>query len=70
MGMVQMVMVLRIVVFEKMSYEDWTTPLRPKVQGTWDLHRYFGHEQPLDFMIFCSSTAGVLGNPQPGSVRR
>jgi zearalenone synthase (highly reducing iterative type I polyketide synthase) len=62
-GVVQMVMVLRDVVFEKMQYEQWTTGLRPKVQGTWNLHQYFNHERPLDFMIFCSSIAGVFGNP-------
>ena len=62
-GVMQMAMVLRDVVFEKMTYEEWMIPLRPKVQGTWNLHKYFGHERPLDFMIFCSSTAGVCGNP-------
>ena len=62
-GVIQMAMVLRDVVFEKMKYEEWTIGLRPKVQGTWNLHRYFGHERPLDFMIFCSSIAGVFGNP-------
>lgn len=62
-GVIQMAMVLRDVVFEKMKYEEWTTGLRPKVQGTWNLHQYFDHERPLDFMIFCSSIAGVFGNP-------
>jgi NADPH:quinone reductase-like Zn-dependent oxidoreductase/NAD(P)-dependent dehydrogenase (short-subunit alcohol dehydrogenase family) len=62
-GVIQMAMVLRDVVVEKMSYEEWTIPLRPKVQGTWNLHQYFGHERPLDFMIFCSSISGVCGNP-------
>jgi zearalenone synthase (highly reducing iterative type I polyketide synthase) len=46
-----------------MSYEEWTTPLRPKVQGTWNLHEYFGHDRPLDFMIFCSSFSGLCGSP-------
>lgn len=32
-GVIQMAMVLRDVVFENMSYEDWTVPLRPKSKG-------------------------------------
>ncbi|EFQ36694.1 KR domain-containing protein [Colletotrichum graminicola] len=62
-GVIQMAMVLRDVVFEKMKYEEWITGLRPKVRGTWNIHRYFDHNHPLDFMIFCSSIAGVFGNP-------
>ncbi|KAK2009421.1 KR domain-containing protein, partial [Colletotrichum eremochloae] len=62
-GVIQMAMVLRDVVFEKMEYKDWITGLRPKVQGTWNIHHYFGSNRPLDFMIFCSSIAGVFGNP-------
>ncbi|KAI3539427.1 hypothetical protein CSPX01_08873 [Colletotrichum filicis] len=40
-GVVQMAMALRDIVFEKMSYDWWKTGLRPKVQGTWNLHEYF-----------------------------
>lgn len=62
-GVIQMAMVLRDVVIENMSYEEWEIPLRPKVQGTWNLHQHFSHERPLDFMIFCSSISGICGNP-------
>ncbi|KAK0384632.1 hypothetical protein NLU13_8718 [Sarocladium strictum] len=62
-GVVQMAMVLRDAVFEKMSYEEWTASLRPKVQGSWNLHKYFDQRRPLDFMIFCSSISGLFGNP-------
>lgn len=62
-GVIHMAMVLVDIVFEKMSYKQWLAPIRPKVDGTWNLHKYFGPERPLDFMIFCSSTAGVCGNP-------
>lgn len=61
-GVIQMAMVLRDVVFEKMTYEEWTVPLQSKVQGTWNIHKYFDRERPLDFMIFCSSQSGVCGN--------
>ena len=61
-GVIQMAMVLRDVVFEKMTYEDWRLPLQSKVQGTWNLHKYFDHNRPLDFMVFCSSQSGICGN--------
>lgn len=54
---------LRDVVFEKMTYEEWTIPLQSKVQGTWNIHEHFGHERLLDFMIFCSPQSGVCDNP-------
>ncbi|KAF2143954.1 uncharacterized protein K452DRAFT_316749 [Aplosporella prunicola CBS 121167] len=62
-GVIQMAMVLRDIVFEKMSYKEWKLPVGPKVQGTWNLHKYFGHERPLDFMVICSSTSGIFGYP-------
>lgn len=61
-GVVQMAMVLRDGVLENMSHADWSVPLRPKVQGTWNLHSYFNAERPLDFFIACSSVSGVCGN--------
>ena len=57
-----MAMVLRDVVFENMTYEEWTLPLQSKVQDTCNIHKYFDRERPLDFMIFCSSQSGVCGN--------
>lgn len=62
-GVIQMAMVLRDIVFEKMSYDEWTIPLQPKVQGTWNIHKYFCHDRPLDFMIICSSSSGIYGYP-------
>ncbi|KAF2679048.1 phenolpthiocerol synthesis polyketide synthase ppsB [Lentithecium fluviatile CBS 122367] len=61
-GVIQMAMVLRDALFENMSYEEWTLPLRPKVQGTWNLHRFFDHTRPLHFFIICSSVSGIFGN--------
>ncbi|TLD11793.1 hypothetical protein PspLS_11646 [Pyricularia sp. CBS 133598] len=62
-GVVQMAMALRDIVFEKMSYDWWRTGLRPKVQGTWNLHEYFDKTRPLDFFIICSSISGLYGYP-------
>jgi hypothetical protein len=44
-----------------MTYEDWLTTTRPKIQGSWNLHEFF--PKGLDFFILRSSTAGVIGNP-------
>ncbi|KAM3425700.1 hypothetical protein BST61_g7637 [Cercospora zeina] len=62
-GVVQMAMVLRDVVFEKMSFAEWSAPVRPKVHGTRHVHDYFDAQRPLDFMILCSSSSGVYGYP-------
>lgn len=64
-GVVQLAMVLRDVVFEKMTYAQWTEPLQPKVQGSRNLHEYFdgSWDGELDFFILCSSVSGVIGNP-------
>lgn len=64
-GVVQLAMVLRDVVYEKMAYAQWTDPLRPKVQGSRNLHEYFDAERAgeLDFFVLCSSVSGVIGNP-------
>nr|QEO60268.1 polyketide synthase [Alternaria oxytropis] len=58
-GVIQMAMVLRDVIFEKMSYDAWTQPLKPKVRGTWNLHKYFDHSRPLDFFVICSSNSDI-----------
>lgn len=62
-GVVHMAIVLGDALVENMSYVDWKLPLRPKVQGTWNLHEYFNHERQLDFMVFCSSFSGLCGSP-------
>lgn len=62
-GVVQMAMALRDIVFEKMPYDWWRTGLSPKVQGTWNLHEYFGPGRKLDFFIICSSISGTYGYP-------
>ncbi|KAI2478999.1 Polyketide synthase module protein [Pyrenophora tritici-repentis] len=61
-GVLQMAMLLRDSLFEKMSYEDWTGPTRPKIQGTLNLHHYFSDTRPLDFFLICSSISGIFGN--------
>lgn len=45
-----------------MSYEDWTTSTRPKVNGARNLHEALGDTE-LDFFVMTSSTSGTLGTP-------
>ncbi|KAE8381596.1 polyketide synthase [Aspergillus bertholletiae] len=63
-GVVNMSMVLRDRLLEKMSLEEWTTCLAPKVQGTWNLHNTLSKiGWPLEFFIVFSSLASLGGNP-------
>jgi NADPH:quinone reductase-like Zn-dependent oxidoreductase len=59
-GVIQCAMVLRDALFENMNHRQWTESIRPKVQGTWNLHEHLPKE--LDFFIILSSFAGVFGN--------
>ena len=59
-GVFQCAMVLQDSLFERMTHEQWTTSLRPKVQGTWNLHNSIPHN--LDFFITLSSFAALFGN--------
>jgi NAD(P)-dependent dehydrogenase (short-subunit alcohol dehydrogenase family) len=59
-GVITGAMVLSDSFFSNMSFEDWTTTFRPKVQGTWNLHELLSHD--LDFFIMLSSLAGIFGS--------
>ncbi|KAL6718615.1 hypothetical protein ACLMJK_002849 [Lecanora helva] len=59
-GVIQGAMVLHDVSFATMSHSQWTESLRPKVQGTWNLHQQLPSN--IDFFITLSSFAGVFGN--------
>ncbi|KAI0897641.1 ketoacyl-synt-domain-containing protein [Annulohypoxylon nitens] len=59
-GLFQCAAVLRDSIFENMTYDDWQVATRPKTLGSWNLHRVLGGS--LDFFIFLSSSAGVIGN--------
>ncbi|KAM5349407.1 hypothetical protein ACJ41O_005912 [Fusarium nematophilum] len=60
-GVIHAAMVLRDVLFEKMTYEDWGAVVRSKVYGAWNFHKAL-LDTPLDFFIMLSSVAGVVGN--------
>ncbi|KAI9150039.1 LOW QUALITY PROTEIN: Highly reducing polyketide synthase lcsB [Paramyrothecium foliicola] len=58
-GIINLSMILRDVTLKDMSFQDWTTVVEPKVQGTWNLHNAIDTE--LDFFILCSSFSGIVG---------
>ncbi|PVH85769.1 BcPKS8, polyketide synthase [Cadophora sp. DSE1049] len=60
-GVVHGAMVLRDVLFEKMTYEEYTTVMESKVRGAWNFHNAL-KDTPLDFFVAISSAAGAVGN--------
>ncbi|OIW27857.1 hypothetical protein CONLIGDRAFT_619446 [Coniochaeta ligniaria NRRL 30616] len=59
-GCVQGSMVLKDAMFENMTYSDFDAALRPKFQGSWNLHEVLPTD--MDFFLLLSSATGVLGN--------
>ena len=58
-GVIQCAMLLRDVLYSNMTYREWTESIRPKVQGSWNLHQ---HLKDVDFFVVLSSFAGTFGN--------
>lgn len=58
-GVLQCAMLLRDTLYTNMSYQQWTESTRPKVQGSWNLHKIL---QDVDFFVVLSSFAAVFGN--------
>ncbi|KAK9851186.1 ketoacyl-synt-domain-containing protein [Penicillium brevicompactum] len=61
-GVIQMSMVLQDESLAKMSHTQWLQAIKPKVDGTYNLHRALKeHESGLDFFVLFSSMSGVVG---------
>ncbi|KAH8430928.1 uncharacterized protein LDX57_008592 [Aspergillus melleus] len=60
-GCIQATLDLRDGLFSNMQFDDWITPLKAKVAGSWNLHKILPSD--LDFMILSSSVNGVFGSP-------
>ncbi|EEP78083.1 hypothetical protein UREG_02932 [Uncinocarpus reesii 1704] len=58
-GCIQGSMALRDAAFENMSYDNWTTTTRPKVQGSLNLYECLPKD--LDFFLMLSSVGGIMG---------
>ncbi|GKZ24039.1 type I Iterative Polyketide synthase (PKS) [Aspergillus brasiliensis] len=61
-GVLQMSALLKDKTFPNLTYDDWTSCLATKVQGTWNLHHATLTRAPLDWFILFSSIVGVCGN--------
>lgn len=48
------------------TWERFRKVMAPKMDGAWNLHR-LTEGQPLDFFVFFSSVAGLLGSPGQGN---
>jgi len=53
-------------IFDNMPHEIFTKVIRPKVQGSWNLHEAT-LTQPLDFFIMLASSAGIVGDTSQGN---
>ena len=60
-GIIQGAMVLQDSIFEQMTWDNWQTCVRPKINGTFNLHTEFSRPGSLDFFIMLSSLSGILG---------
>ncbi|KAJ5166627.1 type I iterative polyketide synthase [Penicillium canariense] len=60
-GVVHGAMVLRDMLFENMTLDDFQAVITSKVDGAWNLHEVLA-DSPLDFFVALSSVAGVIGN--------
>ncbi|KAJ5504483.1 hypothetical protein N7463_007357 [Penicillium fimorum] len=49
-------------VFGQMTLADYEAAVRPKVHGTWNLHKTSESPNSLDFFVILSSVEGVAGN--------
>lgn len=59
-GVIQGAMQLRDSAFENMPWENFIAALKPKVQGSWNLHEVL--PQDMDFFVMLSSMCGIIGN--------
>jgi len=51
--------------FESMTFEDMSAALRPKVNGSWNLHNLLPKD--MDFFVMLSSSAGIVGSRGQGN---
>ncbi|KAK8040975.1 polyketide synthase [Apiospora phragmitis] len=61
-GIVQSATVLADHPLEYMEHKDWTIAIKPKVQGTINMHRAFCSAETADFFISLSSVASIFGS--------
>lgn len=61
-GVVHAAMGLDEALFSDMTLEQWNRAIRPKVNGSWNIHHALSaHEESLDFFLLTSSISGSVG---------
>lgn len=63
-GVIQCAMVLRDTLFRNMTHREWSESIRPKVQGTWNLHQNLPQ---VDFFVTLGSFTTIIGNRGQGN---
>ncbi|OIW26902.1 beta-ketoacyl synthase domain-containing protein [Coniochaeta ligniaria NRRL 30616] len=61
-GVIQSATVLRDHPLEFMELDDWRDSVRPKVQGTLNMHEAFCSPETTDFFVMLSSVASIVGS--------
>ncbi|KAM7218886.1 putative polyketide synthase [Rhypophila decipiens] len=62
-GVIHAAMVLRDGLLESMTHDEYEQVIRPKVNGTLNLHNTLAaHDVKLDYFVVLSSAAGILGS--------
>ncbi|KAL8776020.1 MAG: hypothetical protein Q9194_003434 [Teloschistes cf. exilis] len=61
-GVIHGAMALRDALFDKISFEDWSLNIAPRVNGAWNLHNSLSSAK-LDFFVILASACGITGNP-------
>lgn len=61
-GIIQSATVLRDHPFEYMELEDWRDSMKPKVQGTINMHKAFCSSDATEFFVMLSSVASIVGS--------
>lgn len=61
-GVIQSATVLRDHPFEYMGLDDWKNSVRPKVQGTLNMHEAFCSPETTEFFVMLSSVASIVGS--------
>ncbi|CAG2015657.1 unnamed protein product [Fusarium graminearum] len=64
-GLFQAAMVLYDILLEHMTVEEWCKVTAPKVQGTWNLHKYLPED--MDFFVMLSSVVSMVGTVGAGN---
>lgn len=62
-GVINAAMVLQDKMFEDLTYDEYRSVIRPKVDGTWNFHNSLtAINAKLDYFVMLSSASGILGS--------